>query len=58
MCRVAVRQTPRARAPMPQQQTEDVGLYEHLQAMPVIKDEIDFDKIFGDTDEIEIDAGM
>lgn len=43
---------------MSQQQTEDVGLYEHLQAMPVIKDEIDFDKIFGYNDEIEIDAGM
>jgi len=58
MCRVAVRQTPRARAPMSQQQTEDAGLYEHLQAMPVIKDDIDFEKIFGENDDADIDAGM
>lgn len=43
---------------MPQQQTEDAGLYEHLQAMPVTKDEIDFNKIFGENDEIDIDADL
>jgi hypothetical protein len=43
---------------MSQQQTEDAGLYEHLQAMPVIKDDIDFEKIFGENDDADIDAGM
>jgi hypothetical protein len=56
MCRVAVRVTPRAR-PEPQANApaEDAGLYEQLQSMTGVKEELDFNKIF--VDDIDIDAG-
>lgn len=41
---------------MPQQQGADAGLYQQLQGLDAVKEEVDFDQIFG-VDEVDIDAG-
>jgi hypothetical protein len=59
MCRVAVSRTPRNRAPETQVApiAQDADLYGQLQAMPEIKEEMDFNKLFTGADDLDIEAG-
>lgn len=57
MCRVAVRNTTRARPSEAVPNAEDALLYEQLQGMADVKHDIDFDELF-DADEVDIDADL
>ena len=56
MCRVAVRNTTRARPSEPVPNADDALLYEQLQGMAEVKNDIDFNELF-DADDVDIDAG-
>lgn len=59
MCRVAVRNTTRARpaeAAPPQNGGEGL-LYDPLAGLPEAKNELDFQQLFAGADEVDLDAG-
>ena len=57
MCRVAVRNTARARPAEPEPAVDDALLYEQLQGAPEVKTELDLNQLFADADDVDIDAG-
>ncbi len=52
-----MRNTSRARPAPPEPALDDALLYAQLQAAPEFKNEIDINQLFGDADEVDIDAG-